>query len=257
MDKIEIINELSSRYLNSKTNNLIITNVVSFDIVDRIPDTCKIMIRDYDLDNDTAFNIKIDLNEVDVGDILSYILNELKKLKLIDTYFDYEIKFNNKLDILKFQGVLRNYNIIVQIIFKNVEKLNLEEQKLFNELYYFNSIFFNMISFVRENFITYFLTNDRVLDNRENYEKIELTKSTIKEIYERKAKRIYPKKNVISVIKTIDRTSIVELNKTIEDKIKQNRKEHQDSIEIISKDDSIYSKDNCNNVNSFQKIKKR
>jgi len=44
---------------------------------------------------------------------------------------------------------------------------------LFNEIYYFNSIFFNANTFIKgNNFQSYFLSNGKVLDNRENYTKI-------------------------------------------------------------------------------------
>lgn len=42
---------------------------------------------------------------------------------------------------------------------------------LLNELYYFNSPYFNVTSLINDNFKTYFLSNNRVLDNRENYKK--------------------------------------------------------------------------------------
>ena len=66
---------------------------------------------------------------------------------------------------------------MVQIVFYNVDKLSMEEQMLFNELYYFNSMYFNVKTFTKnDNFITYFLSSERVLDNRENYTKIKLLK---------------------------------------------------------------------------------
>lgn len=180
MEEKDIIQNFSSRHLNSKTNNLIITGITDFNIIDNITDTCSITISDFELDNCKAYNIKIDLKEVEVKDIFNYVLNHLKNFKLIYDYFVYKIEFNDKFDILKFQSVLRDYNIIVQMIFINIELLSEEEQKLFNELYYYNSIFFNVSSFINNNFKTYFLSNDRVLDNRENYNKIELIKTKVK-----------------------------------------------------------------------------
>lgn len=48
---------------------------------------------------------------------------------------------------------------------------------LFNEIYYFNSIYFNANSFIKDdNFQSYFLSKDRVLDNRENYTKVIINK---------------------------------------------------------------------------------
>ena len=85
------------------------------------------------------------------------------------------------------QRVLSNYNRMVQIIFYNVDKLSIEEQMLFNELYYFNSIYFDVNAFIKEsNFKTYFLTGDRVLDNRENYERVKIVehqKRLVKQVF--------------------------------------------------------------------------
>lgn len=171
----EIINEFKHRYLNSKVNNYIFTGIDDFRMLDNIPDRCSITLPDNDLDIDFAENIKIDLEEVDVRDILSYTLDILKRQSLLDLFFDHNLDFNNKFDLLKFQNILRTYNRIVQLIFYNLEELTLEKQMLFNEIYYFKSIFFNANSFIKVNhFQSYFLSNDRILDDRENYERIKL-----------------------------------------------------------------------------------
>ena len=47
---------------------------------------------------------------------------------------------------------------------------------LINELYYFNSLYFNVISLINDNFKTYFLSQNRVLDDRENYHKYKIVK---------------------------------------------------------------------------------
>jgi len=171
----EIIQEFKHRYLNLKTNNYIFCKFDNFDILDNIPDRCSISIAESNVDIEFAQNIKIDLREVNVRDILSYTLQILKGLSLLDVTLDYPLKLNNKFDLLKFQNVLHNYGVIVQLIFYNVEELDLEDQMLFNEIYYFNSIFFNANAFIKDgNFQSYFLSNERVLDNRENYTKIKL-----------------------------------------------------------------------------------
>lgn len=171
----EIIGEFKHRYLNSKINSYIFALIDDFKILGSIPDRCSITLPENDISVDFAENIKIDLKEIDVKDILSYTLDILKRQSLLDTFFDYKLDFNNKLDLLKFQGVLQRYNRIVQLIFYNLEELSLEDQMLFNEIYYFKSIFFNANSFIKGNhFQSYFLSNDRVLDNRENYERIKL-----------------------------------------------------------------------------------
>lgn len=177
MTEKEILEEFNYRYLNSKTNNYIFCDVDDFTILDKIPDKCSVSLSENDVNIDYAQNIKIDLREVNVRDLLTYILQTLKESVLLDVFFDYILEFNNKFDLLRFQSILRDYNIIVQLIFYNVEELSLEEQILFNEIYYFNSIFFNVNSFISgNNFKTYFLDNERVLDNRENYNKIKLVR---------------------------------------------------------------------------------
>lgn len=175
MSEKEILELFRYRYLNSKTNNYIFSEIKNFDILKSIPDNCIISISECNLDIDKAINIKIDLEEIEVKDILKYSLNVLKELKMVDRFFEYDVDFNNKFDLLKFQSVLRNYNRIIQLIFYNIDKLSLEEQMLFNEIYYFNSVYFDANTFIKENnFQSYFLSGDRVLDNRENYTKIKM-----------------------------------------------------------------------------------
>lgn len=182
MTEREILEEFKHRYLNLKTNNYIFCEIDDFKILDNIPDRCSISIAESSIDIEYALNIKIDLKEVNVKDILSYTLQLLKKSSLLDANLDYTLEFNNKFDLLRFQNVLHNYGIVVQLIFYNVEDLDLEEQMLFNEIYYFNSIFFNANSFIKgNNFQSYFLSNERVLDNRENYTKIKMVKRMMTE----------------------------------------------------------------------------
>ena len=178
MNEKEMIEMFKQRYLNSKTNNYIFSRIDDYKILDKIPNRCSILIPENDIDINFAENIKIDLDDVNIKDILSFTLELLKKSKFIDISFDYTIDFNNKFDLLKFQNVLRTYNRIVQLIFYKVEKLSHEDQMLFNEICYFNSIFFNANSFIKgDNFQSYFLSKDRVLDNRENYTKIKLIRN--------------------------------------------------------------------------------
>lgn len=172
----EILEEFKHRYLNSKTNNYIFCKLDNFSLLENIPDRCNISIEESNVNIEYAKNIKIDLKKVKVRDILSYVLQALKNESLDDT-LDYNLEFNNNFDLLKFQNILRKQDIIVQLIFYNIEELDLEEQMLFNEIYYFNSYYFNANSFIKgNNFQSYFLINERVLDNRENYTKIKLFK---------------------------------------------------------------------------------
>ena len=176
MTKEEFINLLTTRTLNNKNNNMIIVTENPKDLVHSIPNTCAVSFNDNDIDDKISLNIKIDLSQINVHDILTYVLNYLKELKIIDVFFDYTLSFENKFDILKFQSILKNYDKIVQIIFYNLEEVNKEEQMLINELYYFNSLYFNVISLINDNFKTYFLSQNRVLDDRENYHKYKIAK---------------------------------------------------------------------------------
>lgn len=191
MEEKEITELFNHRDLNSKTNNFIFSQIDDFRMLNGISDRCSISTPDNNIDIDYAQNIKIDLTEVNVQDILSYTLERLKKSSLLDATLDYTLEFHNKFDLFRFQNVLHTYNTAVQLIFYNVEGLSLEEQMLFNEIYYFNSIFFNANSFIKgDNFQTYFLSGERVLDDRENYTKIKLVKgrSSMKEIDVKTAK---------------------------------------------------------------------
>jgi len=171
--KEEIIDTFKYRHLNSKVNNFIFCEMDDFKILDMIPKRCGISTPENNIDIDVAQNIKIDLSKVAVKDILSYTLEILKKQHFLDVTLDYPLEFNSKFDLFKFQNVLHAYGVVVQLIFYNVEQLDLEDQMLFNEIYYFNSIFFNANTFIKgNNFQSYFLSNGKVLDNRENYTKI-------------------------------------------------------------------------------------
>ena len=168
----EIIEKFNYRYLNVKSNNYIFYDFENLGILDKLPDKCNIDIVEIDTDIKVAQNIKIDLKKVKVKDILSYALNILKDRKLLEIDIS-ELELNDKFDLLRFQRILRDNGIVVQFIFYNIEELNIEEQMLFNEIYYFNSIYFNANSFIKNaNFQTYFLKENRVLDDRENYTKI-------------------------------------------------------------------------------------
>ena len=118
MTKQEILENFRHRNLNLKTNNYIFCGVNDLSILDKIPSVCSISSTESDIDY--AINVKIDLEEVNVKDVLSYILQALKDLSLLDVTFDYNLEFNNKFDLIKFQNVLYNYGKVVQMIFSNV-----------------------------------------------------------------------------------------------------------------------------------------
>ena len=139
------------------------------DFLTKIPSKFKIEINtsELDLDINEALNIKIDLSMIKVKDVLSHVLQCIGVSE--------KLEFNQKFDLLKFQGYLRNLNVIVQLLFYNLDTLTKEEQMLLNEMYYFHSDYFNVSSFIPGNYFqTHFLSGNHVLDNRENYTPIKV-----------------------------------------------------------------------------------
>ena len=170
----EVINIFISRTLNIKNNNYIFTNVSDMGFLKQIPSICQIDFDKTALDFNIreALNIKIDLNQIKIKDILEYVLTYIENCLNIEDKRS-KIEFNNKFDLLKFQGKLRDLNVVVQLIVYNLDSLTMEEQMLLNEIYYFYSDYFNISAFIVDNYFqTHFLTSNRVLDNRENYTKI-------------------------------------------------------------------------------------
>ena len=159
----EILECFKERALNEKTNNMIIIGDNTKELIDSIPDITIISYRDDDIDIDEAYNIKIDLSKTSIKDIFKYALKE-------------EIPFDNKFSILKFCSVLSNSNKMIQLVLYNMDDISIEDQMILNELYYYNSSYYNVTSVTNTNFKTYFLTENRVLDDRENFQKYEIIK---------------------------------------------------------------------------------
>ncbi len=176
MTEDELLEYFKSRELNSKTNHMIIVGEKSNSLLDDIPNVTDISFVDDVIEENVAINIKIDLLDTSVKDILTYTLNNLKQLGFIDENIDCVLPFHDKFDLFKFRSILQNNHKVVQLFFYNFENLSVEEQMLFNELYYYNSLYFSIISFIKDHFKTYFLTQNRVLDNRENYQKYVIMK---------------------------------------------------------------------------------
>ncbi len=174
IDKEELLAIITKKIVNSKNNNLIIAGNDSKSIIDEIPDTSSILLIEDNIKNNALYNIKIDLNKTKIQDIFKYIISYLQDLNLLDTEKKYHLLFDNKIDVWRLDRVLKENNIIIQLIFYNIEVLSIEEQELFNELYYYFSYNFFVISLVNEHFNTYFLTNNRVLDSREDYQRFVL-----------------------------------------------------------------------------------
>lgn len=172
MNKDEIMSLFTYRNINYKTNNYLFTMLDNFSFLEKINDICEIKMPEEDIDLAKAYNIKIDLAKVKVNDILTYILNYLGIRETLN--------FNDKFVLFKFRNILNNYGLVIQLLFYNIEGIDLESHMLFNELVYFNSLYFNVNIFTKnENLATYFLSNNRVLDNRENYTKIAYLKDAV------------------------------------------------------------------------------
>ncbi len=175
MNDKKILTMFSDRTLGCSTNNYIFSSVNNFEVVDTIPSRCFVELPEHNIDIDCSYNIKINLNEVCVEDILTYSLEHLKKLHLLDVYLDYRLDFESKSRLFKFQNVLRRYNVISQLIFYNLEGLPEEYQMLLNEIYNFNSVYFNVSSFIKDaDFQTYSLFNGDRIEEGKDYTKIKL-----------------------------------------------------------------------------------
>ena len=168
---------LHFREITSKHNNMIIVSNDSNELINAIPDLTGISFPDNNIDIEDAINIKIDLAEIALKDVLTYALNYLKNLKLVDVSFDYILPFKNSFSLNAFATVLHDYSRVVQLIFYNMEELSTEEQMLFNELYYYTSSYFSSVAITKDDFKTYSLTQDRVINEGEHYLTYNITKS--------------------------------------------------------------------------------
>ena len=128
---------------------------------------------------DDIVNVYLDMHYICVESILTYIMAQLRDRNLFHPSFTYSLPFRTKLEILKFDAVLKHDSIKAQLIFSNIDRLNEKDQRLFNELYYYNSEWFNIVTFVNSDFITYELFGDRLLEENNHYYKYELAKDKV------------------------------------------------------------------------------
>ena len=177
IDKEELLEIITNKIANSKNNNLIIAGNESKSILNEIPDISPVTFIEDKTKNGTLYNIKIDLKTIKLQYIFKYIISYLQNLNLLDNEKKYYLSFDNKIDVWRLDKILKENNIITQLIFYNTELLSIEEQELFNELYYYFSYNFFVISLVNNHFNTYFLINNRVLDPREDYQRFVLKKT--------------------------------------------------------------------------------
>ena len=179
MDKItkeELLEMITTKIANSKNNNLIIAGNDTKSIIDKIPNTSFVSFVEDKTKNSILYNIKINLKEIKIPDIFKYIISHLQNLNVLNKEEKYHIPFDNKIDIWKLDRILKKYNVNIQLIFYNTEVLSTKEQELFNELYYYFSYNLFIISLINNHFKTYSLSNNRILDSREDYQRYILKK---------------------------------------------------------------------------------
>lgn len=172
----DIIDIFNKRELNIKTNNYVVTDL---DIILRsrliaginveapvsyIPDAFS-----FDSNYPTMRNIFVDLNDVPVNEILAF---SLEKLGISN-----QITFKSAVDLFRFRGILRNNGVCIAIIAYNSEELPISDRMTLNELYTFNTSFFNINELLmQESLFSTEMRSGRMLDNRENYTRIRVIK---------------------------------------------------------------------------------
>lgn len=182
MDSIEVSEALTifnSRELNTKTNNYIFTDLTKKkkqELIAGIKREVIVPISLSSIISDMALlekgflvmnNIIIDLQKVSIKDILSYVL----EVQGINSTLD----FTSKLDLLRFRGILRSHNKSSSLILYNGEGILNADRKLLNEIYGFNTPFFNINDLLeRTNLGTYETHSGRMLDSREDYTRIRI-----------------------------------------------------------------------------------
>lgn len=174
----EIIDLINIKQLNHKTNNYIIKNVDkeneiisrinSESIIENLDDIKKLELS---FSQEKLINIFINLNDIDYYNVLNMTLDFLG--------IDEKVKLKTMKDILRFKGLLRKNNKAVQFIITNPGVLAEEDAKIFNQLLYFNTYYFNLI--IIGELKTYEVIGNKILDNRENYTNITLSKLFKKE----------------------------------------------------------------------------
>lgn len=164
----EIIEMFRFREINSKTNNLIVTGVENFEILNKIPKQCDFTFASdvfYGTVPTEAFNVLIDLRTIKLKDILTVALT--RTLALSEPL---QLDFDEARSIYKLNGILQTHKTIIQFIFFGLESLSLEDSMLLNELFYHTTAFFSVSAFINEKHLkTYFIPQGRALDRRENY----------------------------------------------------------------------------------------
>lgn len=176
MTKQEILHILNYKTLNEKCNNYVFANFKGKEIsevITNINPICKISnpTEDvkYSINTTEIPNMIVDASSIKVEDLLNETLSFLE--------ISSSLKFEDKMSLLRFKGLLRRYEKAVQWIILNAETLSLTDQMQLNEIFYFNTYFFNVnVLLTSSDLVTYRLKSGIYLDNRENYEKIKVSR---------------------------------------------------------------------------------
>lgn len=172
-DVLEIFNK---RELNIKTNNYIVVgldnilrNKLMMGIEKEVPVSYIPDSFSFESSYPTMRNIFVNLNDVPVSDILAFSLEKLG--------INNSIGFKSAVDLFRFRGILRSNGVCIAIIAYNSEGLSIGDRMILNELYTFNTSFFNINELlVQELLCSTELKNGRMLDDRENYTRIRIIK---------------------------------------------------------------------------------
>ena len=176
MNLEELLYLINNKQLNSKTNNIIITNVNAGDrniILKSVNDKSPIInykdIHENNFNCSYALNIFLDLEDIEIFNIFNYSLEKIN--------IDEKIKFENLRDLLKFINILRKNKKCIQFIVYNINKLCINDLKLFNTVLSYANYYYNLIILLKENnLLSYETIRDRYLDFREDFYKTKLVR---------------------------------------------------------------------------------
>jgi len=110
-------------------------------------------------------NVLVDLKDIPVKDLFAYLLEALN--------IPGSISFDDKFSILRYRGLLREYQKASSIILYNGENLEDKDRALLNEIYGFNTTFFNVNDLLMSSYFSFYQTSSGLfLDSRENYTRV-------------------------------------------------------------------------------------
>ena len=163
MTEKDVLNLFKYRVIK-ENNNYLFTDVQDMGIIDKIPENCSLSFATTGIGIPYANNIKIDLQN-------TYVENILR-----DSMFLLNIRnFSDRQNIYEYEQALKVYKMINQLIIYNIENLTEHDQMLLNELYDYVTPYFNINVFTRdENLKTTSLYGSRSLNNYTSYNKVRI-----------------------------------------------------------------------------------